>query len=144
MKPMFSPEELEELRLADAEIDETFEMTREDYRRSRELDMAAGKRYYNPKKQHDYYLANREKILARNKAYRNRIMENGKTYAQNYKEKHRKELSAQARERHRKNPESKRQAARAYYYRNQERIKAQARERYHRRKAEKENQNERV
>ena len=69
-KPLFTPEELEEMAAADAEIEESFCMTNEDLRRSRELDRRI-KRENMPfdkrkiaEAQKAYREANREKINA--------------------------------------------------------------------------------
>ena len=78
MKKLFTPEELEELRRADAEIDESFRQTREEIRQSRARDRQAQLAAMEPEKRKEkvrraaYYQANREKEKARQAAYRAR------------------------------------------------------------------------
>ena len=129
---MFTQEELEELRKADEEIDETFEITLDEYDASRKLDKASttGTRYSKR-----YYEKHKKKIMAYNREYQNRIMPNGKTWRQNYKEAHREEINARQRARYKGNPEYSKQ----YYYKNRERILAYRKE-YYRRKTQKGNE----
>ena len=74
-KPMFTPEELEELRRADAEIDEGFCLTQEEYveSRRRDRDMKISMLDYKGKKiaesQRAYREANREKYNAYMREY---------------------------------------------------------------------------
>lgn len=91
MKSLFTLEELDEMKAADAEIEATFRLTNEDIRRSREADtaalldrlppekkrIAAKQRAYRDAnreeiaaKQRAYYEANRDKIIAKQRAYR--------------------------------------------------------------------------
>lgn len=91
MKKLFTPEELEELRRADAEIDESFRQTQEEIRQSRARDRQAQLAAMEPEKrkkanraaayreanrekakayQAAYYQANREKVKARREANR--------------------------------------------------------------------------
>lgn len=71
MKKLFTPEELEELRRADAEIDESFRQTQEEIRQSRARDRQAQLAAMEPEKRKKairaaaYYQANREKVKAR-------------------------------------------------------------------------------
>ena len=73
---LFTPEELEELRRADEELEEDFRLTPEDLIFSRELDKQAaydrkdnrGRRAAD--RQRAYREANREKIADRQRAYR--------------------------------------------------------------------------
>ena len=73
---MFTPEELEELRRADAEIDENFRLTNEEIQASRKRDRESvvdrkdhrGKKI--AAKQAAYREANKEKIAAQQAAYR--------------------------------------------------------------------------
>ena len=88
-KPMFTPEELEELRRFDEALDEDFVQTQEEIAASRKRDRAAAVANMEPGKrkiaeyQAAYYEANKDKIAERAAAYR---------------EKHREELNAKARE----------------------------------------------
>lgn len=76
MKKLFTPEELEELRRADAEIDESFRQTQEEIRQSRARDRQAQLAAMEPEKRKKairaaaYREANREKEKARQAAYR--------------------------------------------------------------------------
>ena len=73
---MFTPEELEELRLADAEIDESFRLTNEEIQASRKRDRESvvDRKDHRGKKiaaqQAAYREANKEKIAAQKAAYR--------------------------------------------------------------------------
>ncbi len=73
---LFTPEELEELRRLDAEIDEDFQQTPEEIRASRARDKAVtidrmdNRRKKAAETQKAYYEANREKIAETQKAYR--------------------------------------------------------------------------
>ena len=72
----FTAEELEEMRLADEEIEREFRLTNEDLARARETDKvavferkdAAAQKVAAQRKA--YYEANREKVAAQQKAYR--------------------------------------------------------------------------
>lgn len=70
MKKLFTPEELEELRRADAEIDESFRQTQEEIRQSQVRDRQAQLAAMEPEKRKKairraaYYQANREKYNA--------------------------------------------------------------------------------
>ena len=76
MAKLFTEEELEELRRADAELDEEYRLTPEDMAFSRQMDREAkldrldnrGRRSAAQKAA--YYEANREKIAAQQAAYR--------------------------------------------------------------------------
>ena len=74
-KPLFTPEELAEMAVADAEIEENFSLTNEDLKRSRALEKEAvhsrkdnrGKKI--AENQRAYREANREKINAYMREY---------------------------------------------------------------------------
>ena len=76
MKKLFTPEEMEELRRADAEIDESFRQTQEEIRQSRARDRQAQLAAMEPEKRKKanraaaYREANREKVKARQAANR--------------------------------------------------------------------------
>ena len=88
-RPMFSPEELEELRRFDEELDKEYVQTQEEIVQSRKRDRAAAVANMEPEKrkiaeyQAAYYEANKDKIAEYKAAYR---------------EKHREELNTKARE----------------------------------------------
>ena len=109
--PLFTPEELEELRIADAEIDEEFHETMDEIRESRSRDRAAkidrmdnhGKKIAAQRaayreasrekiaaQQAAYYEANREKIAAQRAAYYEANREKYNAYMREYKRAHRK------------------------------------------------------
>lgn len=67
MKSLFTPEELDEMKAADAEIEATFRLTNEDIRMSREADKAA---------MFDRLPPERKKQAARQRAYREKKREN--------------------------------------------------------------------
>lgn len=87
---LFTPEELEELRRADEELDETFCQTQAEIEASRERDKAAklNRKDNKAKKiaesQKAYYEANREKIAESQKAYREANREKYNAYMRNY------------------------------------------------------------
>ena len=102
MAKLFTEEELEELRRADAELDEEFSLTPEDLQFSRQLDRDAkldkldnqGRRKAAQKAA--YREANKDKIAAQQAAYR---------------EANREKYNAYMREYHRKRREAKKKAA---------------------------------
>ena len=77
-RPMFTPEELEVLRRADAELDETFVQTQEEIESSRQRDREVKHSRKDPKAQkvaeyqRAYREANKEKVAASQRAYRSR------------------------------------------------------------------------
>lgn len=102
---LFTPEELEELRKADAELDEEFVQTQEEINASRKRDkevkfsrkdekgrkVAERKRAYyeaNKEKAADYQRAyreaNKEKVAERNRAYREANREKYNAYMRKY------------------------------------------------------------
>ncbi len=96
-KRMFTPEELAELALADAEIEETFCLSNEDIRASRSRDKEAlfDRKDVRQRKiaenQRAYREANREKIAENQRAYREanreKIAENKRAYYEANREK---------------------------------------------------------
>ena len=94
---LFTPEELEELRRADAELDEEFVQTQEEIVESRKRDKQArfdrldskGKKIAENKRA--YYEANREKIAENQRAYREANREKYNEYMRNYNRKKRAE-----------------------------------------------------
>ena len=109
--PLFTPEEFEELRRADAEIDDEFHETMDEIRESRSRDREAKiDRMDNHKKkiaaqhaayreanrekiaaqQAAYYEANREKIAAQHAAYREANREKYNAYMREYMRNHKK------------------------------------------------------
>ena len=95
---LFTPEELEELRRADAELDETFVQTQEERVASRKRDRDAIIAKKDPEKrkiaenQRAYREANREKIAENTRAYyeanREKIAENQRAYREANREKY--------------------------------------------------------
>ena len=92
---LFTPEELEELRRADAELDETFVQTQEEREASRKRDRDAALAAKDPDKrriaenQRAYYEANREKIAENQRAYREANREKYNAYMREYLRKKR-------------------------------------------------------
>lgn len=95
MARLFTEQELEELRRADAELDEEYSLTMEDIELSRKLDKNAKfDRMDNHEKkiaaqQAAYYEANREKIAAQKAAYREANREKYNAYMREYFRKRR-------------------------------------------------------
>ena len=94
--PLFTPEELEELRRADAEIDEEFHETMDEIQESRSRDREAKiDRLDNHEKKiaaqrAAYREANREKIAAQRAAYREANREKYNAYMREYIRTHKK------------------------------------------------------
>lgn len=97
---LFTAEELEELRKADAELDEEFVQTKEEIVESRKRDKqvlfdrldAKGKKIAENKRA--YYEANREKIAENKRAYREANREKYNEYMRNYLRNRRKARAA--------------------------------------------------
>ena len=96
-RKMFTDEELEELRRADAELDANFIQTQEEITASRKRDRAAvldnldNQKRARAENQRAYYEANREKIAENKRAYyeanREKIAENKRAYREANREK---------------------------------------------------------
>ena len=92
---LFTPEELEELRRADEELDESFVQTQEEISESRKRDRKAKLQQMDPKQQKiaeskkAYREANREKIAESQKAYREANREKYNAYMRAYMAKRR-------------------------------------------------------
>lgn len=90
---LFTPEELEELRRADAELDESFTQTQEEIEESRKrdkevhLDRLDNKKRKIAENQRAYYEANREKIAENQRAYREANKEKIRSKNREYKKK---------------------------------------------------------
>jgi hypothetical protein len=118
---LFTPEELEELRMADAEIDASFQETQKEVRSAEQRDKRI-KLWRNPKKARQceliraWYIKNREKEQARRKAYREEHAEEIKAYQAEYRKKNRDLINAQ-----------KREFQKEYYQKNKEIINARKR-----------------
>ena len=117
MARFFTEEELEELRRADAELDEEYRLTPEDIAFSRRMDREAkfqrldnrGRR--SAAQQAAYREANREKIAARQAAYREANREKIADYQAAYREANREKYNAYMREYLRKRREAKKAAS---------------------------------
>ena len=87
---LFTPEELEELRRADAELDKEFVQSQEEINESRKRDKAVlydrldRKSKKIAENQRAYYEANREKIAENQRAYREANREKYNEYMRNY------------------------------------------------------------
>ena len=105
---LFTPEELEELRRADAEIEAEFRMTREEREAGDERDRQSkmqnlfGRAAY----QREYYEANRESIAAYHREYREANREAIAAYQREYRKANRKAISAKKREYYEANREA--------------------------------------
>lgn len=99
---MFTPEELAEMAAADAEIEKEFRLTQEDLDRSRKLDLEAKFQALPAEKQKlaaqkkAYREANREKVAAQQKAYREANREQLRERARNYMREYRAKKRAAA------------------------------------------------
>ena len=92
-RPMFTPEELEELRRFDEELDEDFVQTQEEIVQSRKRDRAAAVANMEPEKR---------KIAERNAAYREANKDKIAEYQAAYREANRGKYNAYHREYQRK------------------------------------------
>lgn len=90
---MYTPEELEELRRADAEIDENFRLTNEEIQASRKRDRESvvdrkdNHRKKIAAKKAAYYEANKEKIAAQQAAWKKENREKWNAYQREYRNK---------------------------------------------------------
>lgn len=90
---MFTPEELEELRRADAEIDENFRLTNEEIQESRKRDLESvlDRKDHRGKKiaeyQAAYREANKEKIAAQQAAWFQKNREKWNAYQREYRKR---------------------------------------------------------
>ena len=117
MARFFTEEELEELRRADAELDEEYHLTQEDIVFSRQLDREAkldrldnrGRR--SAAQQAAYREANREKIAAQQAAYYEANREKIAAQQAAYREANREKYNAYMREYLRKRREAKKAAS---------------------------------
>ena len=122
---LFTPEELEELRRADAELDEEFVQTQEERVASRNRDrmarmegmepdrrkIAENQRAYREanrekiaENQRAYYEANREKIAENQRAYREANREKWNAYMREYRRRKKAEAAMKGDECHAQNP----------------------------------------
>ena len=114
---MFTPEELSEIAAADAEIEKEFRLTQEDLDRSRELDLEAKFQALPAEKQKvaaqrkAYREANREKVAEYQKAYYEANREKVAEYQKAYYEANREQLRERARNYMREYRAKKRAAA---------------------------------
>lgn len=118
-RPLFTSEELEELRRFDEEVEEDFVMTPEEREVGNQLERQSKiDRSYGPEKTTRTYLEkNRDRIRARNKAYY---------------EAHKEHLRAIARENARKNRKRNADRQRRYIAENKKRIEKRRRDYYER------------
>ena len=90
-KPLFTDEELKAMRLADEEIERSFSLTPEDWKRSKELDKQSKRDRLDNKgrkiaaQQAAYREANREKIAAQKAAYYEANREKWNAYQRDYR-----------------------------------------------------------
>lgn len=100
MSKLFTPEELEELRRADEELDAEFRLTQEDIVFSRKMDKEAAldRRDNRGRKIADYqaayYEANKEKIAAQKAAYREANKEKWNAYQREYRKRRKEKTSS--------------------------------------------------
>ena len=89
----FTAEELDAMRLADAEIEATFCITADEIKGSRDLDKQIKREGMDAKKrkiaakQAEYYAANREKIAAKQAEYRAEHRDEYNAYMREYRKR---------------------------------------------------------
>lgn len=160
----FSPEEMEELKRIDAEIDADDNLTdqeivdswrrdhyrepktsqkereylRKYYQKNRDHLLAKGRLRYEQNREYmkEYREKNREMINARQRIYARNHAEQQRQYAKQYYELHREEENAKSRAYYQKNKEKLQQYSREYYHKNKEKYREYHRKYYHRRKSE--------
>lgn len=125
MNTIFTPEELAEIKAADAEIEYSFQLTLEEYAASRERDKQASAKCVNRR---DYYRRNAEKERARRRAYYATHKDKEKQYRDTHKE--------QSRVYRLLHSEEIKDYKRAYREANREKIREYQRKYYLRRKGE--------
>ena len=92
-RKLFTAEELEELRRADEELDESFVQTQDEINESRRRDRASqldnmdAKHRKIAENQRAYYEANREKIAENQRAYREANREKINAYMRGYRKR---------------------------------------------------------
>ena len=131
---MFTPEELAEMEAADSEIEAEFRLTQEDLERSRKLDREAKfcalpmKKQKVAARQKAYREANREKVAAQKKAYYEANREKVAEYQKAYREANREKVAEYQKAYREANREKVRERARNYMraYRTKKRAAAGA------------------
>jgi len=99
-KPLFTPEELEELRRADEELEANFFITSQERRQSNERDVHSRNERRDNKKEaiaaraKAYYEENKEAIAAYQKAYREENKEAIAAYQKAYREENKEAIAA--------------------------------------------------
>lgn len=124
-KPMFTPEELEELRKADEGLEAEFALTPEEMAASRELDKQAT---LDGKDNRE-----KEKLLrsrAEKKRWRESHREQDRANGRRYRERHREQIAKRRRERYLRNRERELARQREYDRAHKEQRAEKARERY--------------
>ena len=112
-RPMFTPEELEELRRFDEELDAEYTQTQEEIVASRKRDRKAKLQAMEPGKRKiaernaAYYEANKDKIAERAAAYREANKDKIAERNAAYRDKNRDAYNAYQREYHRRRREAK-------------------------------------
>lgn len=129
----FTPEELADMAAYDAEIDESFELTSEERKRSLALDRAAKGTDTSGSA---YYRAHRAARIAYAQDWRNRNRERDNANKRAWYQKNKDRLRAYQKEYHKQNADHIRERNNAYYYRNRDTILAKAKARRDAKKAE--------
>ena len=131
-RSIFTPEELEELRRADAEIEAGFMITREEREAGNKRDrrFKIENSYGSEAAKRECYEANREKIAAAKREYYEANREKIAAAKREYYEANREKIAAAQREYYEANREKIAAAKREYYEANREKIAAARREYY--------------
>ena len=128
VRPMFTPEELEELSRADAELDDTFVQTIEEFKESGRRDRQAirerkacegGDRI---RRKQESYDANRPEILKKKRAYYEANREAFAAYGKAYREANRESIKARNRAYYEERRQEILDKKKAYYRENREKI----------------------
>lgn len=133
----FTPQELEAMRAADAEIEATFCMTQEDIQLSRELDREARLDSLPPEKRKRAIQAmkarerEKERFAQRDAAYYRSHKEQKLQKRRDYKEQHKDQISASQKSWYQRHREEILEARRVKYQQNREEILKKQREYQH-------------
>lgn len=132
MGKLFTPEELEELRRADAEMENSFVMTAEEREISNERDLSIKLERRSPKNKRtaesklSYYLRHREELLQKQRAYQEANKERLSQAHRLYYQKHREYLIERQRAYDAAHREEIAERRKSYYQKNREKILAKA------------------
>ena len=115
---MFTPEELEDLRRIDEEIEENFELTIEEIQSSKELDVESldDETYWRRAAGREYYRRNKERANQRSKQYYATHKDYFRNYKKAYYQRNKDIITAQTKAYRQAHREKYREYSRKYYH----------------------------